>query len=184
MLNTHWYALTVKPQHERASSRYLRDKGLDEFSPLYRIRKRWSDRWKEVERCLFPGYVFCRFSYEDRLHVLGTPGVLSIVGFGKTPAPVPEIEIAAVQAMVKSGRRIEPWPNLRVGERVRIEEDCLQGVSGVLVREKECCRVVVNVELLQRSVAVEIDREDVGRSVSPRPILIGLSEPDTNPQLS
>ena len=75
MLNSFWYALTVKPQHERAASRYLRDKGLDEFSPLYRARKRWSDRWKEVERCLFPGYVFCRFSYDDRLRVLGTPGI-------------------------------------------------------------------------------------------------------------
>ncbi len=131
---------------------------------MYRARRRWSDRWKEVERCLFPGYVFCRFSWEERLHVLGTPGIQSIVGFGKTPEPVPDAEIAALQAMVKSGRRMEPWPHLRVGERVRIEEGCLKGVCGVLVREQECWRVVVSVELLQRSVAVEIDCEAISRA--------------------
>src|SRR6266568_1113967 len=173
MVDSLWYALTVKPQHERVSSRYLRDKGLDEFSPLYRARKRWSDRWKETELCLFPGYVFCRFSYEERLLVLGTPGINSIVGFARTPSPVPDEEIAAIQAMVQSGRRIEPWPHLRAGERVRIEEGCLEGVRGVLVREKDCWRVVVSVELLQRSVAVEIDREAVTRA--PRQMSLAMA---------
>jgi transcription antitermination factor NusG len=114
---------------------------------------------KELPVCLFPGYVFCRFSYEDRLLVLGTPGITSIVGFAKTPAPIPDTEIAAILAMVKSGRRLEPWPYLRAGERVRIEDGCLQGLCGAVVREKDEWRVVVNVEILQRSVAVEIDRE-------------------------
>ncbi len=161
MLNPPWYALTVKPRHERAASGYLRDKGLEEFSPVYRARRRWSDRWKETELCLFPGYIFCRFSYEQRLLVLGTPGIHSIVGFARTPAPVPDSEIAAIRKMIDSGRRVEPWPRLRIGERIRIEEGCLQGICGVLVRERDCWRVVVNVELLERSVAVEIDRESV-----------------------
>jgi len=161
MFTHYWYARTIKPRHERTVSQYLRDKGLEEFSPVYRARRRWSDRWKEVELCLFPGYVFCRFSYEERLRVLGTPGIHSIVGFAKTPAPVPDAEIAAIQTMVRSGRRIEPWPHLRAGERVRIEEGCLEGLCGALVREKDRWRVVVSVELLERSVAVEIDREMV-----------------------
>ena len=163
MLKSHWYALTVKPRHERTASRYLRDRGLEEFSPVYRARRRWSDRWKEMELCLFPGYVFCRFSYEERLLVLDTPSVASIVGFARTPAPVPDTEIAAIRQMVHSGRRIEPWPHLGIGERVRIEEGCLQGLCGSLVRERDCWRVVVNVEILERSVAVEIDRESVTR---------------------
>jgi transcription antitermination factor NusG len=166
MLSSHWYALTVKPRHERAVSRYLRDKGLEEFSPVCRARRRWSDRWKEMELCLFPGYIFCRFSYEERLRVLGTPGIKSIVGFARTPCPVPDTEIAAIRKMVDSGRRIEPWPHLRVGERVRIEEGCLQGICGVLVRERDCWRVVVNVELIERSVAVEIDRESLIPEIS------------------
>jgi transcription antitermination factor NusG len=127
--------------------------------PTYRAIRRWSDRRKELDLCLFPGYVFCRFSYEERLLVLGTPAITSIVGFAKTPAPVPDSEIDAIQAMVKSGRALQPWPYLRAGDRVRIDEGCLQGLSGALVREKDRWRVVVNVELLHRSVAVEVDRE-------------------------
>jgi transcription antitermination factor NusG len=163
MLDSCWYALTVKPRHERTASRYLRDKGLEEFSPVYRVRRRWSDRWKELELCLFPGYVFCRFSYEERLQILGTPGITSVVGFAKSPSPVPDAEIAAIQTMVNSGRRLEPLPNLRIGEWVRIEEGCLNGLCGTLLHERGSWRVVVNVELLQRSVAVEIDRELVTR---------------------
>jgi transcription antitermination factor NusG len=163
MPGSYWYALTVRPRREQSASQHLRKKGLEEFSPVYRERRRWSDRMKEVELCLFPGYVFCRFSYEERLLVLGTPGITSIVGFARTPAPIPEGEIAAILAMVRSGRRVEPWPYLRAGERVLIGDGCLQGLCGTLVREKDQARVVVSVELLQRSVAVEIDREALTR---------------------
>jgi len=154
-----WYALRAKPRHERTSSQHLREKGLEAFSPVYRAPRRWSDRIKEVELCLFPGYVFCRFSYEERLRVLGTPGIASIVGFARTPAPVPDGEIDAVRRMAASGYCLEPWPYLQVGESVRIEQGCLRGLHGALVRQKDRLRVVVNVELLQRSVAVEIDRQ-------------------------
>jgi transcription antitermination factor NusG len=159
MSSSSWYALTVKPQHERTASQYLRQKGFEEFSPVYMATRRWSDRLKEVESCLFPGYVFCRFSYEERLQVLGTPSVTSIVGFSRTPIPVPDDEIAAVRTMMKSGARLEPWPYLSVGERVWIAQGSLGGLCGALVREKDRLRVVVNVELLQQSIAVEIERE-------------------------
>ncbi|MDP3000772.1 MAG: transcription termination/antitermination NusG family protein [Bryobacterales bacterium] len=153
-----WYALAVKPRHERTAARNLHCKGLEEFSPVYRARRRWCDRIKELETPLFPGYVFCRFSFEQRMQVLNTPGVASIVGFGKAPAPLAEEEIAAVQAIVASGFAASPWPYLRVGQKVRIEQGCLEGVVGILLREKGLCRVLVNVEILQRAVAVEIDR--------------------------
>src|SRR5882724_7758593 len=158
-----WYALTVKPRHEQSSAQYLRDKGLEEFSPLYRARRRWSDRMKEVDLSLFPGYVFCRFSYEDRLQVLRTSGITSIVGFSRTPAPVPDAEITAIKTIVNSGLRIEPWPYLQPGERVCIHDGCLEGLRGTVVREKDQWRVVVSVEVLQRSVAVEVDREVLSR---------------------
>src|SRR5207244_2776164 len=107
---------------------------------------------------LFPGYVFCRFSYQQRMSVLNTPGVTSIVGFAKIPAPIPEDEIDALKRIITSRFPVLPWPYIRVGQKVRIEEGFLHGVVGTLLREKDVCRVVVCVELLQRSVAVEIDR--------------------------
>jgi transcription antitermination factor NusG len=161
MVINYWYALTAKARRERAASQYLRDKGFEAFSPIYHTRRRWSDRLKEVELCLFPGYVFCRFSYQERLQVLGTPGIASVVRCAKVPAPVPDAEIASIRTMVRSGRPVEPWPYLRVGEQVRIGQGCLEGLCGALAYEKGCWRVVVNVELLQRSVAVEVDREAV-----------------------
>ncbi len=163
-----WYALTVKPRHEAVAAFSLRQKGLEDFSPTYCARRRWSDRIKEVELNLFPGYIFCRFSYAQRLQVLNTPQVLSIVGFGKTMAPLEEAEIMMVRAIVVSGRPARPWPYLKVGQQVRIENGCLAGLTGTLVRERDVSRVVVSVDLLQRSVAVEIDRDAIGSLKPPQ----------------
>ena len=154
-----WFALTVKARHEKATALNLDRKGLESYLPLYHAQRRWSDRWKQVELCLFPGYVFCRFGYERRLDVLNLPGVTSIVGFGHKPVPVPDEEIAAVQSILASGRPVWPWPYVRVGQRVRIDYGALAGLEGILAREKDAWRVVVNVDLLRRSVAVEIDRD-------------------------
>ena len=165
MHSARWYALTTKPRLERLTATQLRLKGFDELTPTYRVRRRWSDRFKEIEQQLFPGYVFCRFTYEQRMHVLTTPGVTSVVGFGKTPAPVEDAEIDSIRSIVKSGAKAAPWPYLRAGQRVRIERGCLEGVSGTLLRENDSCRIVVNVEILQRAVAVEIDR-DLVRAVA------------------
>jgi len=157
----HWFALTVKPQHERAAAFALRQKGFEEFLPLYRTRRRWSDRMKELELPLFPGYVFCRFPSSERASVLMTPSVRSIVAFGRQAAPVADEEIRAIQTMICSGLPLAPWPYLRVGQRIQIEEGPLRGVEGILVGLKDAWRVVVSVNLLQRSVAVEIDRRAV-----------------------
>ncbi len=153
-----WHALTVTHKHERAAYNHLLYKGLEGFSPVCRARRRWSDRTKDLDVALFPGYIFCRFPQHERASVLGTPGVTSIVSFGKTPGIVEDDEIAAVRAILASGLPAQPWPYLRAGQRVRIEEGCLQGLTGTLVRCRDDWRMVVNVELLQRSVAVEIDR--------------------------
>lgn len=174
--NPRWYALTVKPRHERVAAQNLRQKGMEDFSPVYRARRRWSDRVQEVESHLFPGYIFCRFSYSERLFVLNTPGVTSIVSFGKSLVPIEEAELLAVKAIVASGYPARPWPYLKPGQRVRIEDGCLAGLAGTLIREKDLCRVVVNVEILQRSVAVEIDREAVG-ALQPAPWRVPNSVP-------
>src|SRR5262245_45652712 len=116
-----WYALHVRSRFEKVVSRNLRGKGYDEFLPLYRRPSRWSDRIKEIELPLFPGYVFCRFNPLDRLPILTIPGVNSVVGIGKNLIHVEESELNAVRDVLKSGSFCEPWPFLEVGQRVRVE---------------------------------------------------------------
>jgi len=160
-LETRWFALSVKPQHEKAVAERLIAKSLQSYVPLYRERRRWSDRVQTVELPLFSRYVFCRFSLPDRVIVLSTPSIRSIVGFGGKPAPVRDEEIDALQAMVGSGLPVAPWRYLHIGQRVRICEGPLSGLEGILARERSGYRVVVNVELLHCAAAVEVDRDSV-----------------------
>lgn len=152
-----WYALRVKPRHERTTALALRTKGFEEFLPQHRIRRRWSDRIKELQQPFFPGYVFCRFNPDNRFPVLVTAGVIGAVGVGKVPAPIDDTEIEALQSVVASGCSTQAWPFLKVGQFVRIEAGPLTGTEGILVAVKKSSRLVVSVSLLQRSVAVEID---------------------------
>ena len=110
---------------------------------------------------LFPGYVFGKFSIDERVRVLRTPGIARIVGFAGTPAAVPDREIADVRAALESNLPLGPWPYLRTGDRVRIEDGPLRGVEGTLLRQSGKLRLVLSVEMLQRSVAVEIDPDSV-----------------------
>lgn len=153
-----WFALTTRTQHERAVAEQLAAHSLEAYIPLYRTRRRWSDRIKIIELPLFPQYVFSRFTPESRLKVMGIPSVVSIVGFGGKPSPINEEEIDTLKRLAAQAQ-VMPWPFLRVGERVRVCDGPLSGVEGILVREKAAYRVVVNVEMLQRAVAVEIERD-------------------------
>ena len=154
-----WYALTVKPQHEKAVDEQLRFKGLETYLPLYRSRRRWSDRVKTIDLPLFSQYVFSQFPLEDRVRVLQTASVLSIVSFAGAPCPVEPSQLEALRAIVGSGLSYSPWPFLHAGQRVQICGGPLRGLEGILAREKSECRVVVNLELLQRAVAVEVERD-------------------------
>jgi transcription termination/antitermination protein NusG len=154
-----WFALRVKSRFERIVSVAARNKGFEEFLPLYTSRHRWSDRTKTVEIPLFPGYVFCRLSVDHRLPLLTIPGVVHFVGIGKVPMPIDDAEIMAVQAAVRAGLGTQPWPFLDVGQRVLLEGGPLAGLEGILVEVRKQQRLVVSVSLLRRSVAVEIERE-------------------------
>ena len=156
-LNPSWFALQVKPRHEKKVAEALRRKDLEDFLPRYLALRRWSDRVKPLELPLFPGYVFCRFDRRHSLIALTTPGVVSILGNGKTPVPVPDSEIACLQAIVQSRLPARPWPFLRIGQSVRLEYGPLAGLEGILLDFKGQYRVVVSVTMLQRSVAVEIE---------------------------
>ncbi len=153
-----WFALNTKRNRERNVGEILRGKGYEDFVPVYHSRRRWSDRYKDLELPLFPGYVFCRLDPAWRLPVLTTPGVVAIVGNGRTPVPVEDSEIEALKLVVGSDLQVQPWPYLKIGERVCIESGALAGLEGILQDVKKSCRIVVSVDLLQRSVAVEVDR--------------------------
>lgn len=152
-----WFALTVAPRKEKFTALTLRAAGLEDFLPLYSSRRRWSDRIKTLEHPLFPGYVFCRFDPRIRQSVLKTPGVVSIVRFGKNPEPVDEREIAALQSVCRSGLAASPWPNPEVGSTIRLQDGPLRGLEGILVEDRKT-RLILSLTLLQRSVAVEIER--------------------------
>jgi transcription antitermination factor NusG len=155
-----WYVVVVRANFERVSSLRFQEKGYETYLPLYRARRKWSDRSKEVEVPLFAGYTFCRFDADHRLPILQTPGVKSIVGTKTTgPIPVDETEINAVRAMLDSELPVGPWPFLGEGNFVTVERGPLAGVEGIVVEVKNNFRLVVSVSLLQRSVYAEIDRD-------------------------
>ena len=152
-----WFAIQVKSNSENVVAAHLGGKGYEWFLPLYRSRNRWSNRWKEVKRPLFPGYLFCQLDPLNRVPILSIPGVTRIVGTAKNPVAIEPAEIAAIQAAVKSELPSHPWPYLKIGRRVKIEYGPLCGLEGILVDFKGERRLVLSVSLLQRSVAVEVD---------------------------
>jgi transcription antitermination factor NusG len=152
-----WYAVQVRTRYETTVADHLHRMEYELFLPLQQCRKRWSDRVKETQIPLFPGYLFCRFDTQKRLPILKTQGVIQIVGCGRQPIPVDETEIKSIQILVSSGLRSEPYPFLKPGARVRIESGAFRGLEGDLVELKGQRRLVLSVSLLQRSVAVELD---------------------------
>jgi transcription antitermination factor NusG len=154
-----WFAVRTRSNFEKIASVAMENKGLTPYLPTYRDRRRWSDRVVVSDMPLFRGYVFCRFDPLNRLPVLTTVGVISIVGCGTEPAPIDEAEIEAIQRILCSGLATEPCPFLKEGQTVRVTHGSLAGVEGILTKKKSDFRLVISVTMLQRSISVEIDRE-------------------------
>lgn len=152
-----WYALLVRSRRENQVFSQLSGQGYECFLPVYKSERRWSDRMKEVQQPLFPGYLFCRFDIHNRGPVLMAPGVHQIVGIGRTPVPVAETEIESIRQVLASGLPSQPWLYLEVGQRVRVNHGSLDNIEGILISFKGGHRVVLSVSLLQRSVAMEVD---------------------------
>ena len=162
-----WYALRLRSNFEHKAARVLASKGYEVFLPAYEARQQWADRTKKVQIPLFPGYLFCRFDGTQKLPILMSPGVVDIVGFGSSLAPIPEGEINAVRTLLESHLEVRPCPFLKIGERVIIEAGPLAGVSGVLLDFKNSYRLLVSIDLIQRSVSAEIQRDWVRRDIAP-----------------
>ena len=166
-----WFAVRVKSNYEKPVSTILRGKGFEEFLPTYRARRQWSDRIKVLDLPLFPGYLFCRIDLSRRLPLLTTPGVLYLVGKARTPEPVDDTEVMAIQSVVRSGLPALPWPSVVVGQKVRLERGPLRGIEGVVAKIADQHRIYVNATLLQRSVSVQVDSDWVSTMDGPSSVL-------------
>jgi transcription antitermination factor NusG len=154
-----WYALYVRSHHEKNVSAQLEGKSYEVFLPLYWARHRWADRWKTLSLPLFPSYVFCRFDPNARSSVLATTGVIDVVRVGTEPAPIETREIDAIRLITKSSLLTEPYAGLVRGQRVMMIAGPLSGLTGTLIEIRKRPRLVISVELLHRSVLVEVERD-------------------------
>jgi transcription antitermination factor NusG len=169
-----WHVLYTRHQHEKVVAHALSDKGFEVFLPLYSVTRRWKDRYKQLSLPLFPCYVFLQERLERRLDIVTTPGVHMLVTSAGLPAVVPDEEIQAVRLLVEKGQGVEPHPFLNAGSRVRVKHGPIRGVEGILVRQKNLFRLVVSIEILGRSAAVEVDASMV-ECVGPGQVLPWMS---------
>jgi transcription antitermination factor NusG len=161
---SHWYALYTAARHEKVVAKQLAERSIETFLPLYRARHRWKDRRKQVELALFPSYVFVRIVPENKVPVLRVSGAVNLVSFNGKLATLPEREIEALRNALENDIYAEPCADLRVGRRVRVVRGPMAGVEGLLSRKKDTYRVVISIEVLMRSVAVEVDGADLEAS--------------------
>jgi transcription termination/antitermination protein NusG len=156
-----WYAVHTCANREWRVARQLAGRGVRHFLPAYRSVRQWSDRRVCLDRALFPGYVFVRLPALERLRVLEIPGVARLVSFAGRPAPLEDGEISAIERLLGAGYRAAPHPYLHPGRRVRLAAGPLRGLEGVIVRRKNRTRFVVSVDLIARSMAMEVSEADL-----------------------
>jgi transcription antitermination factor NusG len=154
-----WYVLYVRSRHEKVVENSLRGRGYSVFSPSYRTKRKRVDRIAQIDVALFPGYVFCQFDPSKRLPILMTPGVVGVVGRGNQPDPVDDTEIASIRTVTLAGGSVQPWPFLKVGQRVRVQSGPLTGAQGIFMRVQDDTRLIVSVTLLRRAIAVVIEKD-------------------------
>lgn len=156
-----WYAAYTSANHEKLVAKQLSARKVEHFLPLYSSVRRWKDRRVQLELPLFPGYVFVHLALRDRLKVLQVPGVAHLVGFGGTPTSLPEEEMESLRGGLANGVKAQPHPFLRVGRKVRVKSGPMAGLTGILLKRKNGLRVVISIDMIQRSVAVHTDAADV-----------------------
>jgi transcription antitermination factor NusG len=156
-----WYAGYTCARHEKKIAEQLSQRSIEHFLPLYETIHRWKNGRHRVQLPLFPGYIFVRIPLAEKLRVLQVPGFVNFVGFGNLPFPLEEMEIARMREALNSGLLAKPHPYLKVGSRVEIVSGPLEGMRGILLREHGQCRVVLSIDLIMRSIVVEVDASEV-----------------------
>jgi transcription antitermination factor NusG len=156
-----WYAVRVRTRFEKIVENHLCDRGFEAFLPSFKVRRRWSDRIKTIEKPLFPGYLFCRTDLRSRLPIMTVPGFVDFVGFGTGPTPIEDCELDSLRMVTEKGQQYQPWPFSQVGQAVQVINGPLRGVHGIMVEMRNERHILVSVTLLQRSVLVDIDVADI-----------------------
>ena len=157
----YWFAVYTTSRHEKRVARHLEQRRIEHFLPLYCTQHQWKDGSRTmVELPLFPGYVFVRINAHERIGVLEVPGVVSMVGTGSRPTPLPDFEVETLRAGLDP-MRTQPHPLLNIGQRVRVKVGALAGLEGIVIRKKSGLRVVLTLDLLMQSIAIEVDGDDV-----------------------
>ena len=158
-----WFALYTRARHEKQVHLELVQRGVETFLPTFKVRRKWSDRYKVIEEPLFKNYLFVNIldferGYSDTLRHYGAVSFLTVAG---KPATIPAVEIDGIRRLVESDLSYGPHPYLKAGRKVRVRSGPLEGCEGLLVRRKGLSRFVLNLNLLQQSVCAEVDADVV-----------------------
>jgi transcription antitermination factor NusG len=160
-LQPHWYAVYTRSRHEKTVAEQLVQKSVEHFLPLYETVRKWKNGRFKVRLPLFPGYLFVHIPIQERLQVLQVPGVVHLLGSSGVPLALPQADIETIRDALTKGLQAQPHPYLKVGSRVRINSGPLEGLHGILVRKKGTLRVVVSVDLIMRSISIDVDASEV-----------------------
>ena len=155
-----WYAVYTRSRHEKSVAARLEEKRIEVFLPLRKVLRRWKDRRKEVLMPLFSSYVFVRIPFIRKLSVLQTPGVVQILSEKGKPMSIPEDQITSIQKLVESGLSYDPYPYLKEGTLISVVRGPLSGVEGILVEKRKKHPLVLSVDLIQQSAALQVDITD------------------------
>ena len=156
-----WYAIQTRSRHEKRVAEQLQAKSIESFLPTHRCRHKWRNGvLADVELPLFPGYLFARPSPGERIVLLQLPGIVGLAASSARPTAVPDNDIDALRK-ITSRLGAEPHPFLNVGDRVRIVAGPLAGLEGILTRRKQELRLVLSVQIIMRSISVEVSEHDI-----------------------
>jgi transcription antitermination factor NusG len=178
-----WFAVYTTCRHEKRVAEHLQRRTIEHYLPLYRTRRRWKDGSNvTLDLPLFPGYIFVHIQRPQRVRVLEVPGVLWIVGgSGNQPTPLPEFEIETLRSALDP-LRVVPFPTLTAGQQVRICRGALVGIEGIVVRQKNSFRIVITLQPIMQSIAVEVSADDL-EPVGPAPRAENLVAPENRNQV-
>lgn len=168
--SSQWFAVYTTSRHEKRIAQHFTQRAIEHYLPLYSSNRIWRDGSKvKLELPLFPSYLFVRIHRSERVSVLSVPGALAVVGgTGGEPVPVPDSTIESLRIGLRE-HKIEPHPLLRVGQRACIKGGAFAGMEGVVVRRKSGCRIVLTLEQVMQSIAIEVEADDLEPAHSVRP---------------
>jgi transcription antitermination factor NusG len=156
-----WYAIYVRPRHEKVVATHFGSRSVEYFLPTYREVHKWKNGCRmHLDLPLFPGYLFSRISLSQRLCVLTCPGVIRFVGFNEDLTALEDSEVESLRLGLEK-YLTRPHPYLTTGAKIRVRNGPFEGRTGILVRDGGGLRVIISMELLKRAIAVELDLADV-----------------------